>query len=276
MPDWNKTPDPLDDFTMEVHTGPEGSTPGDRSKPVYWIGEGPGIVVMPEMPGLTPDVADFARRAAAEGFTCAVPSLFGEPGRPGSNGYVARSMVRGCISREFTAFATGSTSPVTGWLRSLAQEVHRRCGGPGVGVVGMCFTGGFALGLLVDEAVLVGVMSQPSLPLPLGGGRKRDLGVDDGDLAAVKARVAADDACLIGLRFTGDPIVPGERFARLREEFGDGFIGVEIDSSPGNAQGYPRDAHSVLTMESRPPPDPTADAYALVIDHFRRRLVSTG
>lgn len=276
MPDWIAEPDDLSDFTMDVHTGPEGSTPGDRSKSVYWIGEGPGVVVMPEMPGLTPDVARFARRVAEAGFTCAVPSLFGEPGRPGSNTYVARSMVKGCVSSEFVAFATGTTSPVTGWVRSLVAETHRRCGGSGVGVVGMCFTGGFVLGVLVEESAVVGVMSQPSLPLPVGGSRKRDLGIGDDDLAAVKARVLADDACVIGLRFTGDPLVPGERFERLRAEFGDAFIGVEIDSTKGNADGFPKDAHSVLTTEQRPAPNPTADAYELVIDHFRRRLPSAG
>ncbi len=144
----------------------------------------------------------------------------------------------------------------------------------------MCFTGGFALGLMVDESVLVGVLSQPSLPLsfpsPFGAARRRDLGVDAADLAATRARVIADDACVIGLRFTGDPLVPAERFERLRAEFGEGFIGVELDSSKGNPYGHERTAHSVLTLEATPAPSPTADAYDLVVRHFRERLLPAG
>ena len=96
-----------------------------------------------------------------------------------------------CVSREFSAFALKKTSPITVWLRKLAAAEHERCGGPGVGVVGMCFTGGFALAMMVDDIVLAPVLSQPSLPFPLSKKHKADIGISDADLARVKERTAA-------------------------------------------------------------------------------------
>lgn len=256
------------DFTSDAFTA-DGKT-----KRVFWRGAGPAVVVMTEMPGITPEVADFARRVADAGHTVALPDLFGEAGRHESNGYIAKSLVKGCVSREFVAFATEKTSPVTTWLRALVGEAHRRAGGDrGVGVVGMCFTGGFALALAVDPLVKVGVLSQPSLPLPISKKRRGDLGLSPADLEVVTERAAADDVCAIGLRFTADPVVRTERFERLRRELGDAFIGVEIDSSPGNEHGFAKQAHSVLTAEYRDEPGfPTKEAHDLVLRHFAERL----
>ena len=151
-----------------------------------------------------------------------------------------------CISREFSVLALKKTSPVTVWLRALAAEEHKRCGGPGVGVVGMCFTGGFALAMMVDDTVVAPVLSQPSLPFPVSKKHKADVGISDADLATVRARVA-DGACVLGLRFSNDPYCFAERFETLRRELGDGFVAVELDSSEGNPYGHPKNAHSVLT-----------------------------
>lgn len=256
------------DFVEEPFTA-DGTT-----KTVYWKGSGPAVVILTEMPGITPEVTDFARRVVDAGYTVALPDLFGDAGKPFSNAYVLQSMVRGCVSREFVAFATEKTSPVTTWLRSLVGEAHERAGDDrGVGVVGMCFTGGFALALAVDPLVRVPVLSQPSLPLPVGKGRARDLGLSPVDLAVVSERAANDEICAIGLRFTEDPVVPAARFERLRQELGDAFVGVEIDSSPGNPHGFEKGAHSVLTTEYSADDDsPTKAAHDLVIEHFAARL----
>lgn len=258
----------FDDFTTDTFSS------GGETKRVYWKGSGPAVVVLTEMPGITPEVADFGRRVVEAGYTVALPDLFGEAGRPFSNGYVLQSMARGCVSREFVAFATEKTSPVTVWLRALVAEAHARAGGDrGVGVVGMCFTGGFALALAVDPLVRVPVLSQPSLPLPVGKRRARDLGLSPGDLEVVTQRAAADEICALGFRFTADPVVPGARFERLRAELGDAFIGVEIDSSAGNPHGFGKDAHSVLTKEYRDHDgSPTKAAQDLVLEHFAARL----
>lgn len=260
--------DDLADFTVDDFTH-DGVTHA-----VYRSGEGPCVIVMAEIPGITPEVADFARRVVAIGCSVALPSLFGTPGREASNGYALSSLAKGCVSKEFVVFARGRTSPVTTWLRALARSEHERCGGPGVGVVGMCFTGGFALGMLAEPAVLAPVLSQPSLPI--GGKKARaDLGVSPDDWEAARDRVDAANLCVLGLRFTGDKLSPPERFNTLRRELGDAFVGVEIDSSPGNVHQIRRIAHSVLTAELVDEPGhPTRDALDQVLDLFRKRLLT--
>ncbi|MEM8922070.1 MAG: dienelactone hydrolase family protein [Actinomycetota bacterium] len=259
--------DPLDDFTETTATY-DGET-----KTVYRKGEGPGIVVMSEIPGITPPVADFARRLVDAGFTVAMPSLFGTPGRPRTNGYAISTFTRACVSSEFTAMATGKTSPVIAWLRRLAADLHAECGGPGVGAIGMCLTGGFALGMMVEPAVVAPVLSQPSLPLPLGRRRQGDLGVSPDDLRVVTERVAGEPCPVLGLRFTNDPFVRPARFEQLRRQLGDGFVAVEIDSSPGNEHDIPKVAHSVVTEDLVDEPGhPTRDALEQVLAFFAERL----
>ena len=259
----------LDGFTHSMFTA-EGKT-----RDVYRLGTGPAVIVIAEIPGITPKVCDFARKVADLGCTAVLPVLFGDPGREPSAAYAIQSIGPACISREFSAFATRRTSPVTTWLRALARQAHAECGGPGVGVVGMCFTGGFALAMMVDDVVLAPVLSQPSLPLPLTGAQKRDVGISDTDLARVKERCQAEDICVLGLRFTGDRAVPPERFERLRSELGDKFVAVELDSSPGNPFGHPKNAHSVLTehLQDRPG-TPTRAALDQVLELFRIKLIT--
>jgi len=244
-----------------------------KRRDVYRTGSGPAVIVISEIPGITPNVADFGRRVAAIGCTAVLPHVFGVPGKPASPGYAMKTFAGACISREFSAFALRRASPITVWLRELARSAHQECGGPGVGVVGMCFTGGFALAMMVDETVLAPVLSQPSLPLPLTRAHRGDLGVSDQDLERITER-AAEGVCVLGLRFTHDRFVPEERFRRLREELGDAFVAVEIDSSPGNPHGHPRMAHSVLTehLIDREG-SPTRAAVDQVLDLFRNRLL---
>jgi dienelactone hydrolase len=259
---------PLDDFERSEFTH-QGTT-----RTIYRTGSGPAVIVISEMPGITPNVARFARLVAAIGCTAVLPHLFGEDGREPTIPYVLRSLAHGCVSKEFTVMALNQTSPVTTWLRALARSEHERCGGPGVGAVGMCFTGGFALAMMVDDVVLAPVLSQPSLPFPLGRERRRALGISDVDVERVVERVA-QGVCVLGLRFTGDKTSPPERFAALRELLGDGFVGVELDSSAGNPHGHRKAAHSVLTedLDDRPG-TPTREALDQVLELFRSRLVS--
>jgi dienelactone hydrolase len=247
-----------------------------KTRDVYRIGSGPAVIVIAEVPGITPEVAEFGRRVADIGCTAVLPRLFGEPGKAASGGYIVQTVAPACISREFSCFATRKTSPVTVWLRALARQMHAECGGPGVGAVGMCFTGGFALAMMVDEVVLAPVLSQPSLPFPITKAHRRDLGISDDDLARVKERCAAEeDLCLLGLRFSDDRLSPPARFQRLRKELGDKFVAVEIDSSPGNQWGHPRAAHSVLTENLVDEPgQPTRDALDRVLTLFKDKLLS--
>jgi dienelactone hydrolase len=260
--------DPLTDFTESTFTH-EGVT-----RAVFRRGTGPAVIVIHEIPGITPEVADFGRRVADAGFTAVLPALFGDPGKPMTVGYVAKSFIGGCVSKEFHAFALSSTSPITVWLRALGAQAHEECGGPGIGAVGMCFTGNFALAMMVDDRLLAPVLSQPSLPLPLGKKREANLAISPGDLTRVKARVA-DGTCVLGLRFTGDRAVPPARFETLRRELGDGFLSVEIDSSAGNPYNIKKQAHSVLTNDLVDEPGhPTRDALDQVLAFFSDRLLT--
>ncbi|MFK7975230.1 MAG: dienelactone hydrolase family protein, partial [Halioglobus sp.] len=209
----------------------------------------PAVVVMHEVPGIYPAVIDFAERLVAQGYTVYMPSLTGTPGREFSGPYVLSSIGRACISKEFHVLAQRESSPITNALRALCRHAHAQCGGVGVGAIGMCLTGNFALSLMVDESVMAPVLSQPSLPFPVSKKHKCALHISDDDLAIVKQRIASEDVSVLGLRFTDDPMCPPERFARLQEELGEGFESVEIDSSKGNDFGLSGSAHSVVTRD---------------------------
>ncbi len=259
--------DPLGDFTKESFAS------GPITHDLYRRGSGPAVIVCSEVPGITPKVADFARKVSDRGLTAVMPHLFGTPGREMSATYALGTMTKLCISKEFAGLAMGRTSPIIDWLRALARAEHLRCGGPGVGAVGMCYTGGFALGMAVDDVVLAPVLSQPSLPFGVTKSRRGDIQMSGSDWQKVQARARDADLCVMGLRFTGDSFVPQERFATLREKLGDRFIAVELDSSPGNPYGHPKNAHSVLTehLQDREG-SPTRAALDQVLDFFASRL----
>jgi dienelactone hydrolase len=207
------------------------------SHPTYRKGSGPGVVIVHEIPGITPKVIAFADEVVAAGFTVVLPHLFGTPGKPMSVPYVIESLTRVCISAEFTKLATGVTAPVAGWLRSLARDLHTDLGGPGVGALGMCFTGGFALAMMVDTSVVAPVLAQPSAPFPVGKARAADLNLSPADLAVVKER-ARGGCQVLGLQYPSD-VATGTRFDTLTGEIGDAFLRVE----------FPGKGHSTLTEE---------------------------
>jgi dienelactone hydrolase len=202
------------------------------------------VIVVHEIPGITPAVERFANDVVSAGFTVVMPDLVGTPGKDVSGAYLASSMFKVCISKEFTNMALNKTSPIISWLRALARSLHQEVGGKGVGAVGMCFSGGFALGMMVDDIMIAPVLSQPSLPFAVGKTRGADLNLSPDD-AAVIAERAAGGCQVLGLRFDQDKLV-GDRFASLASLLGDSFIAVEIPSQS------PKD-HSVLTEQRHEP-----------------------
>ena len=204
----------------------------------YRRGTGPVVIVIHEIPGITPKVTSFANEVVDAGFTVVMPSLVGDPGREISNAYTLQSLLKVCIAKEFTTWALNQTSPIISWLRALARSLHLELGGPGVGAIGMCYSGGFALGMMVDEIMVAPVLSQPSMPFAVGKARGADLNLAPDDRLAIAQR-AADGCQVLGLRFAGDKLV-GSRFAVLSDLLGEAFITVELPSSSK------RD-HSVVT-----------------------------
>lgn len=206
----------------------------------YRRGTGPAVIVIHEIPGITPAVQAFAERVVERGFTVVMPLLVGTANKAPSTAYMATSMAKVCVSREFTTMALRKKSPIVDWLRALARSLHTELGGPGVGAVGMCFSGGFALSMMVDDVMVAPVLSQPSLPFAIGRTRGGDLNLDPADEATIRRR--AESGCaVLGLRYTGDSLV-GTRFESLRTLLGDAFVAVEFPSTSK------RD-HSVLTEQ---------------------------
>jgi dienelactone hydrolase len=210
------------------------------TRDTYRKGTGPVVIVVHEIPGITPAVERFADDVVQAGFTVVMPDLVGTAGQEVSGKYIASSMAKVCISREFTTMALGHTSPIISWLRALARSLHKEIGGKGVGAIGMCFSGGFALGMMVDEIMVAPVLSQPSLPFSIGKKRGADLNLSPDD-AEVIAQRAAQGCQVLGLRFDQDKLV-GDRFTSLRELLGDAFIAIELPSSS-------KKDHSVLTEQ---------------------------
>ncbi len=230
--------DPLDDFEHR-----DISLLG-KTKRVYIAGTGPAVIVMTEMPCISPHVARFARWVRDAGFTVYMPHLFGRDGAVPTRLGTITTIARACISREFRAFASNASSPVTQWLRALAAQAHLACGGKGVGAIGMCFTGNFAVSMMLEKAVVAPVLAQPSLPLNDPAG----MHIAPSEVTAVRARLEEDDLTIRAYRFEGDSFCRAERFAAYAEAFGDRFEARVLHDSAANPKSPMRNPHSVVTI----------------------------
>jgi dienelactone hydrolase len=156
------------------------------------------------------------------------------------------------------------------WLKALSRKAHAECGGRGVGAVGMCFTGGFALAMMTDPSVVAPVLSQPSLPLPRGSAkRSAQIGASPQEIACVKGRLEGEDLSVLGLRFKSDELVPDARFETYRRAFGDRFEAIELEDEDAQPAFIP--PHAVLTLHLKED-GPTKAAEQRVLQFFRERL----
>jgi dienelactone hydrolase len=248
------------------------------AKRVHVAGAGPGVIVMAEMPGISPHVARFARWVRDAGFTVYMPSLFGRDGAVPKADEGAVAFQRACVSAEFRAFAANQSSPVTQWLRSLARLAHSECGGPGVGAIGMCFTGNFALTMMLEPSMLAPVLSQPSLPLREPAG----IEIAPEEIAAVRERLEREDLTVLAYRFEGDQICRAERFAAYAAALGDRFVGRVLPDASANQDVAPFFAryvpqpHSVVTQNLIDQAGrPTIAARDEILAFFTKRLRPT-
>jgi dienelactone hydrolase len=261
--------DPLADFE------PRPVTLDGVTKTVHVSGHGPAVIVMAEMPGISPHVARFARWLRDAGFTVYMPSLFGRDGAVPQAEEGVAVFRRACVSAEFRAFAADESSPVTQWLRALARRAHLECGGPGVGAIGMCFTGNFALAMMLEQAVLAPVLSQPSLPLEAPAA----IGIAPHELAQVRDRLEREDLTVMAYRFAGDKWCRAERFAAYAEALGSRFVARVLPDNAAHEDPPPffkqvvASPHSVVTAHLIDEAgQPTIAARDEIIDFFTRRL----
>jgi dienelactone hydrolase len=266
-----KLDDPLDDFAhREI-------TLDGVAKMVHVAGSGPAVIVMTEMPGISPHVARFGRWVRDAGFTVYMPSLFGRDGAVPTSEEGVAIFQRACVSAEFRAFAANQSSPVTQWLRALARYAHRECGGPGVGAIGMCFTGNFALTMMLEPSMLAPVLSQPSLPLNDPSG----IEIAPAEIAAVRQRLAREDLTVLAYRFEGDRFCTAQRFAAYAKALGDRLIARVLPDEAANPDVPPFFAqhvtcpHSVVTTHLIDQAgQPTLAARDEILSFFARRLTS--
>jgi dienelactone hydrolase len=240
-------------------------------------GTGPAVIVMTEMPGISPHVARFARWVRDAGFTVYMPSLFGRDGAVASAEEGTAVLQQACVSAEFRALAANQSSPVTKWLRSLARFAHDECGGSGVGAIGMCFTGNFALTMMLEPSMLAPVLSQPSLPLNNPAG----IEIAPDEIKAVRERLERDDLTVMAYRFEGDKFCMAQRFAAYTEALGDRFIGRVLPDSAANNDLAPfferhvTTPHSVVTAHLIDEAgQPTIAARDEILAFFKQRLAS--
>ena len=247
---------------------------GYRHK-VYQLGDGsgPGVLLIQELPGILPETIEFAERLHRDGFTVYMPHLFGAVNRKG--GEPLKNLAKICVSFEFRMMATRRKSPVADWLRALAKRMSDECGGP-VAAIGMCFTGSFALALMMDDTIAAPVICQPGHMDGMFTREQRGtLGVTESEIKASVARSEKDNVPVMGFRFTHDVMCPKARFDYLADLFNERFRRFEIDSSLFNRHRIPLKAHSVFTVDYVDDPEhPTRKAYDTLVDFLNERLRS--
>lgn len=237
---------------------------GDRSFPLFRKGDGPGVILLHELPGLTRETVEFAEWIAGHGFHVVMPLLFGRPLQHPMLGLLKSPVL--CIRKEFNNLAAGKSSPITASLRALCRKLHAERGGPGVGAIGMCYTGGYIFAMMVEAALLAPVAAQPSLPFL----QPEALDVEPDVLVAASNRT--DTMSLLGLRFEDDFRCGAARFEQLA---------TSLQSTPGSATRrfrsvvVPGKGHSTLTFDYQAALGRGVDTRELVLQHLRRQLLDS-
>ena len=229
---------------------------------VYRRGTGPAVILIHEAGGLDHSALDIADRLVDQGFRVLAPVIVGTPQPDGSGSSAMVNLLKMCVSREVHVFLTGQTSPIAVWLRALAAA--EKGDHPGVGVIGMCFSGGFAIAAAVDEAVVAAVASQPALPWPILPGAGKDLGLSREDVVCVRDRFRDGKFGLLVARYRDDRASSKARIESYRTEFGPDVLMEPIGT-----------AHSVLARAAQPSPDPAAvPVLAATIALLKARLLT--
>jgi dienelactone hydrolase len=245
-----------------------------KHKIVLRIGNsGPAVIVIHEIYGFTATLARFCRWLSAADLQVYASILFGKANATNEERQSLTRFVGLCVSREISLFARGRSSPIVEWLKPLARKAHEECGGKGVGVIGMCLTGGFALSMAVEPTVLASVLAQPGLPALAHS----SIDISRFDLGLVRQRIEAEAFEVLGYRFQGDKICRAERFRTLQQSLGSGFKPHVIADTSANPNGpmakAKRPPHSVFTGDLIDEPgQPTREAANEVIAYFRNRL----
>ena len=249
---------PIDQFTRTEFSAP--TSDGHRiSHDIYSRGSGAPVLLIQELPGIGEETLRLSDKLVDAGFEVIMPHLFGPIGRTSMGGNLARVF---CMRKEFALFSTRRSSPIVGWLSALCNAVRDSRNVPGVGVIGMCLTGNFAISLIGDDSVLAAVSSQPAMPLHKQGALHMS------EREVTRSCQALDrKGYMLGFRFEGDSACSARKFDCIRRAINTGGVErIRLTTLPG-------DGHSVLTLDFVDETGhPTQDALRSVIDYLTRRL----
>lgn len=254
----NESPTPIDQYDRSSFAAPTPA--GDPIRhDVYSLGSGPAVVVIQELPGIGPQTLRLADQLRAAGFQVVLPHLFGPLGKTSMVGNLARVI---CMRREFHLFQSNGSSPIVHWLRALCRDLAERTAGKGVGVIGMCLTGNFAISLMADDAVMASVASQPSMPLL----KQSELHMSQEEIAEIKDHIDRVGP-MLAYRFDGDKLCSRTKFQCLNEAFNEpGAERIRLQTLPGSG-------HSVLTLDFVDQHGhPTRQALDEIIEYFAQQL----
>lgn len=227
---------------------------------VYTSGEGPVIIVIQELPGISQETLQLAKRLNKSGFRVVMPHLFGPLGKFSLAGNLVRVF---CMRREFSLFAKNKSSPIVLWLKALCAHACEKYDVAGVGVIGMCLTGNFAISLMADKNVLASVAAQPSMPLF----SQKSLHMSGDDVVDIKARLD-EHGPMLSFRFSGDKICTAEKFDALDKAFNDDGERIRLRTIKG-------DQHAILTAHfSDAEGSPTVAALAEIVEYFNVKLAA--
>ena len=248
-------------YSKRSFTGPlnnEQNNPQRATHDIYEKGSGNVVVIIQELPGIGQETLALAEAFVSDGFCVVLPHLFGPLGRTSMLGNTVRVL---CMRREFSIFQSDKTSPIVAWLRALCADAKSRHKVSGVGVIGMCLTGNFAISLMADDAVLGGVASQPSLAIR----DNESLHMTEQEVIDVREAIDQKGHAL-AYRFEGDPLCTATKFESYKKRFNDDAERVKLTTLPGKG-------HSVLTLDFvNEVGNPTRTALDDVLSYFRKRL----
>lgn len=166
------------------------------------------------------------------------------------------------MRREFRLFSKNESGPVVDWLAALCRDVQARTGARGVGVIGMCLTGNFAISLMADDSVLAAVASQPAMPVQ----SQSSLHMTPDTVRAVRDRID-EEAPIYALRFEEDSLCTAARWDAIGAAFND------EDAERVRLVTLPGPGHSVLTLDFVDEEGhPTRAALDEVLTYFSERL----
>ena len=227
---------------------------------VYTRGSGPVIVIIQELPGIGQSTLRLADKFIEAGFQVVMPHLFGPIGKTKVLANLARVF---CLRKEFSLFSKNQSSPIVDWLKALCRSIRTEQNINGVGVIGMCLTGNFAISLMADDSVLAAVSSQPAMPF----NDPAALHMSEKDIAEIKSNIDRNRP-IKAYRFEHDWMSKKAKFDALNQALNLDKERIQMTTLRGNK-------HSVFTIDFVDQEGhPTHTALKDVMAYFKSSLVA--